>query len=334
MSDLLRGFGVAPDAAIGYSLGETTALFALRAWRDRDEMHERLLRSPLFTRELAGECRAARAAWNLRDHEAVDWRVVAINRSAADARPIVDATQRVHLLIVNAPDECVIGGQRSAVQRVIDALRCDAVELHGAATVHCEIAAGVADAYRDLHRLTTTPPDDVTFYSAARARAYEVTSESAADSITRQALHGFDFPAVIERAYADGVRLFVEIGPRGSCSRMISRILGDRPHLARSASSEDEVGSVLHTIAALIAERALPDLSALYPADRGSQCPPSTTAHTVASSGPRPRAADAASPIVIPLGGPAPQPRWPAVTAAPPVDGDASRENPSATAPP
>ena len=41
VADLLRSAGVTPDSAIGYSLGETTALFALHAWTDRDEMFRR-----------------------------------------------------------------------------------------------------------------------------------------------------------------------------------------------------------------------------------------------------------------------------------------------------
>ena len=42
VTDVLRGLGVVPDAAIGYSLGESAALVALRAWTDRDEMLRRL----------------------------------------------------------------------------------------------------------------------------------------------------------------------------------------------------------------------------------------------------------------------------------------------------
>src|SRR5205085_976720 len=54
MADLAMHFGLKPDAAIGYSLGESTALLALRAWRDRDAMLERLSASSLFATDLAG----------------------------------------------------------------------------------------------------------------------------------------------------------------------------------------------------------------------------------------------------------------------------------------
>ena len=56
IADLLKSFGVRPDAAIGYSLGESSALFATRVWTERDAMHARLEASPLFRTELAGPC--------------------------------------------------------------------------------------------------------------------------------------------------------------------------------------------------------------------------------------------------------------------------------------
>ena len=129
----------------------------------------------------------------------------------------------------------MIGGERQAVQRVVERLGCHFLPLPDTATMHCPIAGVVADAYRELHRLPTTPPAGVRFYSAALGRAYELSQDSAAEALLAQALDTVDFPALIESAYADGVRLFVEIGPGASCSRMIPAILGDRPHRARSA---------------------------------------------------------------------------------------------------
>ena len=71
---------------------------------------------------------------------------------------------------------------------------------------------------------------------------------------------------MIERAYQDGVRVFVEIGPGSSCTRMIGQILAGRPHLARSAcvAGQDPLGTILRLLASLIAERVPVDLSPLY----------------------------------------------------------------------
>jgi PfaB family protein len=266
MSDLLCHLGVRPSAAIGYSLGETASLFALRAWTDRDEMLRRMRESPLFQTQLAGPCLAARKVWRLDDGEEVDWRVTVVNRPADEVRQAILRGGRVYLLITNAPSECVIGGARGDVEDVIITLGCEAIDIEGASTVHCPIAWEVRDAYRELHLLPTTPPKGIRFYSAAAGQSYDVTHESAAESILRQALDGFDFTKTIERAYADGVRVFVEAGPQASCTRMIGRILAGRPHLAKSAdqAGEDGVTTVLKLLASLLAHRAVVDLKPLY----------------------------------------------------------------------
>jgi 3-hydroxymyristoyl/3-hydroxydecanoyl-(acyl carrier protein) dehydratase/malonyl CoA-acyl carrier protein transacylase len=253
VSDLLEHFGVRPDAVIGYSLGETAGLFALRAWSARDEMLRRMLASDLFTTELAGPCRAARRAWHLPDSEDVDWLAGVVACPAQIVRQSLTDRKRVALLIVNTPNEAVVGGQRSAVMALVEQLRCPFFPLTGVSTVHCSIAKQVESEYYDLHLLPTTSPPGVRFYSAARAASYDVIRESAADSILAQALHGHDFPALIEQAYRDGVRTFVEIGPGNVCTRMIGQILQDRPHFARSASvaGQDGVTTLLRLLAGL-----------------------------------------------------------------------------------
>ncbi len=265
-TDLYRALGVMPSAAIGYSLGETASLFALRAWQDWEGMLHRLRSSPLFRVELAGPCDAARRAWKLPADEPVDWVVYAVNADAKRVRRALAAFERAALLIVNAPDECVVGGQRSHVRQVLEALGCESIPLHGASTVHCAIAEEVSADYLELHRLPVTAPADVRFYSAADASPYAVTTESAARSIFAQARDGFDFPQVINSAYDDGVRVFLECGPGASCTRMIRRILAGRPHLAHSICqpNEDGLETIINTAALLVAERVIPDLGGLY----------------------------------------------------------------------
>ena len=266
VTDVLGVFGVKPGAVIGYSLGESTGLFATRTWTGRDEMFGRMEKSTLFTADLTGECRAVREAWKLSAGESVDWMVGVVNRPAEEVRRVIAGRERVYLLIVNTPRECVIGGDRAAVEAVVREMGCGVHPIEGITTVHCEVARGVEQAYRDLHLLNVTPPPGVRFYSGAAGRSYEVTRESAAESIVRQAVGAFDFTKVIETAYADGVRVFVEIGPGASCTRMIDQILEERPHLARSAcaAGQNSVGSFLRLMAQLIAEGVAVDLDVLF----------------------------------------------------------------------
>ena len=267
-TDVMEIFGVRPDAVVGYSLGEAAALFATRTWKQRDDMLARMEASPLFVSDLAGACDAARRAWGLMDGAPLDWLVGVVHRPAATVRAAVKNHEHVYLLIINTSDECVIGGERSAVRRFAASLGATLVPVNGVATVHCEVAGEVQKAYHDLHLFETTPPDGVRIYSVAGGDALEVTRETAARSITSQALRGFDFPAVVKKAYADGVRIFVEMGPGSSTSRMIDKILQDQPHCAVSVNvlGQGEIQSLLRGLATLIAERVPVDLGPLHKA--------------------------------------------------------------------
>ena len=272
VADLAAHFGVKPDAAIGYSLGESTALLALRAWRQRDEMLDRLSNSPLFERDLAG---------------GPEWVAGMVDRSAQTVRAAIGKRKHVYLLISNTPDECVIGGNRGTVEEVIAELDCHWFPLQGVSTVHCELARPVREAYRELHRFDTTPPAGVEFYSCAWGRAYVPDREAAADAIEAQALDTIDFPRVIRAAYDAGVRTFVEVGPGNSCSRMIDKILAGRPHFARSlaVAGADPVGHFLRTLGELHAAGVPLNLEMLNAGAPAAAANPAGKCVTVSISG-------------------------------------------------
>ncbi|WP_277058217.1 beta-ketoacyl synthase N-terminal-like domain-containing protein [Trichlorobacter lovleyi] len=294
VSDLVRSFGISPSSVIGYSLGESAALFSTRTWVDRDLMYSRMQESTLFTHDLAGECRAARTAWGLPDDQQVNWSLGVVMAPADQVRAEISALSRVYLLIINTPDECVVGGDSTAVTELVGRLGCHFFPLYGVTTVHCEVAQPVATPYHDLHLFTTNPPQGVTFYSGAKGDRFEPTQENCAAAILDQALHGIDYPATIEAAYRDGVRLFLEMGPGNSCSRMISRILEGRPHLARSAcfNGQDQILTLLRLLASLIAERVPLDLSPL--------CMAEPLATQVTSNSPQVRLVVGGKPFTIP----------------------------------
>ncbi|WP_054031407.1 beta-ketoacyl synthase N-terminal-like domain-containing protein [Desulfatitalea tepidiphila] len=343
MARLLKKFLPRPEAAIGYSLGESAALFGLGAWPDHGQMLERLAASDLFKTELSGPCRALQQAWGLTGDQPVDWRVAVVNRPVDQVDRAIADTPHVRRLIINTPNECVIGGLAGQIQKVVATLKCEALYLDGVVTVHCDAARPVADAYRALHHFPETKPvDGVRFYSCAGAQAYTVTPDAAADAILAQALHGFDYPRTIEQAYADGVRIFVEAGPQSSCTRMIRQILGDRPHLAVAAHvrGEHECLTLLKCLGTLAAAGVAVDLDALYcyPEDdfkAGKK--PSDTAIRVTVGGPPitlpplPRVADAAEPQSVAVSVPVADrttPR-PGVSKPDALEGDAADSNAS-----
>ncbi len=236
VTDLLRDrLGLQPDDAIGVSLGESTALVSLGAWRDADGLEARMVASPMFRTELAGPMTAVQDAYRsagLAFDPADPYRSVVLMASRAVVEDAIRDIPGVSLQMVDAPGEVVIGGERGAVARVLAKLPgVTSFPAPFAACVHSPEVANVADAYRALHLTDVTDPG-VRIWSAADAAPYRPTADACADAIVRQACGLVDVPRLVEAAWDAGVRVFVEVGPRGSCTRWVDQILGAKPHLA------------------------------------------------------------------------------------------------------
>src|SRR5690606_11233681 len=142
----------------------------------------------------------------------VNWRVFA---PAGDVEAEAAKERHVRLTIVNAPGDVVIGGPPAEVDRVVERVgRSRAYPIGYDVALHCAEARAYDGPWRELHTRATYPVPGVRFYTSATCSHYEPTSEACAEAITRMAQQRVDFPRLIENAYADGVRVFVEHGPR------------------------------------------------------------------------------------------------------------------------
>ncbi|MBW2996754.1 hypothetical protein KY349_00265 [Candidatus Woesearchaeota archaeon] len=237
----------------------------MRVWKERDFMMKRMGDSSLFTDELAGPFNAVKKAWKLPDNSKVDWVVGVVNVPAKKVKESLEGKKKVYLLIINTPDECVVGGDKQAVLELVEDLGCNFLPVEQATIAHCDVVKEVDRQYRGIHLFKVYPPEGTSFYSGSWGKKYEMTSDNAADSILAHAVEGIDFPKTVNAAYDAGARIFIEIGPGASCTRMISKILAGKPYFAMSANypGQNEVSSVLRLLAALVAERVPVDLSSL-----------------------------------------------------------------------
>ncbi|MCC2280516.1 beta keto-acyl synthase [Streptomyces sp. ET3-23] len=236
-----------PAAAIGYSSGETSALIALEAWPDAAALAEDARRGDLFTRDVTGEYRAIRRAWRARGITGSRWRNYLLTAPLEQVREAVATQPAVHVMAVNAPGVCVVGGEESACAALVrERFPHQAVRLDYDIAAHAPELETVREAWHRLHRRPTVAVPGVRFYRGDNAEPYLPTEESAADALTAQATRTVDFPAVIERAYADGIRVFVEHGPLSLCTDWIGRILEGREHLA--VALDEPGGRALHRL--------------------------------------------------------------------------------------
>ena len=246
--------GIEPEAAIGFCAGETNALFAMGAWNDFDGLYEDLEQEGIFGRRLGGHFETVRKAWDLDSEvEWQTWRILAPIEAVEEA---VAGEDQCYITIVNAPGDCVVGGEASACARVIQAIgEKRARPLGYNIAMHCEATRPIEALWHDMHHRPTEPVPGVRFYTHSTLDHYEVDADKVADALVGQAMGRVDFPKLINRAYDDGVRVFIEHGPRAGCTRWIGRILGDREHVAVSLdrTGRDSLTQTVDTTAQLLA---------------------------------------------------------------------------------
>jgi len=256
--DLLR---LQPDAVIGYSSGESNSLFATGTWTDLDAMIGDARAGQLFTEEIGGRMGAVRRAWD-RD---ITWETWTVLAPVNEVQALVDLQEHVHLSVIHSDSDCIVAGDATACAAVCEAIgtqRC--LRLHYDLAVHVPELDGVREAWLDLHRRAVTPPASIRIYSGGRGGAYEPTEEACAQAILSQANQRLDFRKVIEAAWKDGVRVFIEHGPQGSCTRWIRDILGDREAVVVSLDRKGAgLDPLMDAVAALLAAGVDFDLDAL-----------------------------------------------------------------------
>jgi acyl transferase domain-containing protein/3-hydroxymyristoyl/3-hydroxydecanoyl-(acyl carrier protein) dehydratase len=253
--------GLRPDAWLGYSSGETNALFGAGIWQDADALIAATERSGLMRREIGGEFAAVSRRWG-REARWDCWTVAA---SPEAVRAALAGLRDVHLAIIHSDGDCMIAGDAEgcvvAVER-LGAARCQRLDYTLA--VHVPELAEIAEDWLRLHRLPVTPPAHGRIYSSARAAAYPPSEAACAQAILEQATQTLDIRPLLRAAWDDGVRIFIEHGPGSALARAVRSALGEREALVVSLDRRGQgIEAALGAAAALLAAGVAVDVEAL-----------------------------------------------------------------------
>jgi acyl transferase domain-containing protein/3-hydroxymyristoyl/3-hydroxydecanoyl-(acyl carrier protein) dehydratase len=246
--------GLRPDACIGFSAGETAALFAVGAWSEIDRYYDEIAASETWTRRLAQGLEVLEEAWVDYPEAKREWRNWAVHASPEETLRALAGEPLAHLVTINAPGACSIAGQADACERVVDRLgrgRCR--PLHYDLIHHCPEMVAYRGPWKRLNTRTTASLN-IRFYTGADPDAsFYPDQAQVAWSLTGMSERTVNYPRMIRRAWEDGVRIFIEHGPRSSCTSYIGQILAGREHLAVSMDSygSSDVRQVCEVVAQL-----------------------------------------------------------------------------------
>lgn len=263
-------FKIQPQAAFGYSLGENSMMFAMDVWSQAGAMRTSLEASPIFHERVSGPQNAIREFWNLsraaagKKHASL-WANYVLMAPVEKVRAALQAETRVYLTHINTPRQVVIGGEKAACQRVAQALGCMHLQAPYHHAIHCDAVVSEFDAFERLHDWPVENETEIPIYSAAYYAPLQHDSKAIAESFARMLTHTIDFPRLVELAYAEGSRVFIELGAGSNCSKWIEAILKGRPFAAMTINQSGlgDHSAILRLLARLISHGFKPDLTAL-----------------------------------------------------------------------
>ncbi|WP_394705858.1 beta-ketoacyl synthase N-terminal-like domain-containing protein [uncultured Hyphomonas sp.] len=259
--DILK---VKPDAAIGLSLGESNALFSFGYWKDPGALLDEISNAAMYERHIGGEFETAKQAWG--PNVPTDWTNWRLQAPVGDVQAALPQHPGVEITIIYTDEDCMIGGPAEACRSLCETFGKRAgVKMNQHLIVHAKAMRPFAETWRRLHTREVHRGSGVRLYANAIHGAYEPETELVADMLTRQAVDTVDFPRTVRQAWKDGVRTFLELGPRDTLTASLNNTLKDRPFkaIATDRIEASDLGQIAHAAAFLFADGREIDLTPL-----------------------------------------------------------------------
>ena len=257
---LMTELGLKPDMIVGHSTGEYSAMRAAGVLDLSDQ--EVFAR---FVREMN------------RGHQEVATRdgvpPAAMLAVGAEREQVATVVARIggalHVAMDNCPHQSVIVGPHDA----IEAART-LVQKHGwmhellnfERAYHTPLFAPYTEHLRRVFAELPVQAPSVPIYSCTTAAAYPSDPSAIRTLMVEHWVRPVEFRRTIDALYAEGVRLFVEVGPRGNLTSFVEDTLRGQPFCAVPANVQRRTGisQLNHCVALLAAHGVDLTLMSLY----------------------------------------------------------------------
>ncbi|MFI9270968.1 SDR family NAD(P)-dependent oxidoreductase [Kitasatospora sp. NPDC052896] len=222
--ELLALAGVRPQLAGGHSYGELVALCAAGALAAED--------LPALSAE------RARAILDAVGEGADPGSMAAVTASAEEveqALAAADSAGRVVTANHNAPRQTVVSGpteEVAAATRLLREAGYGVKRLPVACAFHSPLVAGAGERFAAALASRPVRAPEFPVWSNRTATAYPADPAAIRAELAAQIGAPVRFTAQIEAMYEAGARVFVEAGPGSVLTRLVSEVLGERPHRA------------------------------------------------------------------------------------------------------
>ncbi len=232
MFRLLSSFGIKPDMVIGHSLGEYAAATA----------------AGVFTLENGLRAVTSRAkemsSVKVKDPgkmASIGWPAEKVDRELKKISGYVICANK------NCPLQTVIAGEAAAVDKAVAmfvSLGVQAQEIAVSHAFHSAIIEPAIGPYRKFLENIPAEPWKIPLLSNVTADYFPPGKQATYDLLLKQMTSPVEFIGQLERMYADGVRTFIECGPKRVLSAFATSTLKGKPGVTILSSNHPKRGGI------------------------------------------------------------------------------------------
>src|SRR3990172_2641694 len=257
---LLTRLGIHPDVIVGHSTGEYSAMLAagILDLGDEEKFGHFALELNRMYRQEASRTGVPQAT------------LIAVGAERAQVAAIVEETGGdIFVAMDNCPHQTVIVGEQNAAREALEEIRRRGLiyeTLSFDRPYHTPLFEQYSQGLRDFFAALPIGQPAVETWSCATAAPYPDDPDEIRRLAVGQWARPVEFARTIEAMYEAGVRLFVEVGPRGNLTAFVDDILRGKPCLAVPANVQRRSGitQLNHMLALLAAQGVEMQLDYLY----------------------------------------------------------------------
>jgi len=258
---LIEKLGIKPDAMVGHSTGEHSALLASRVVQVEDDAE--LIQHILGVYEVFDKLNSTSDI-----PEAVLLAVAGADHAFLEQQ-VEKSEGELYIALDNCVHQVVLCGKEAMIDKLMAVLTPKGAicqKLPFARAYHTpwfEVFSKPLKGHFDRLRIGSA---EAALYSCVTAGPYPKDADEIRQLAAVQWSSTVRFRETIDAMYRDGVRLFVEIGPRSNLTGFTDDVLRSKPHAAIPSNVQHRSGIVQlhHMLGQLVAHGVNPKLEHLY----------------------------------------------------------------------
>lgn len=226
VGEILASVGLRPAALAGHSYGELVALCWAGVFSREDLFRISEARGRFMAEATGPDAGAMAAVWADRAQVA---------EALGDLLDPGRGSDWVTLANMNSPRQTVISGTTAGVEEAISRLsarKIRARKLPVACAFHSPLVEPAQRRLAEFLREIEFHAPKIVVYSNTHGAAYPTDPEAIRDILSVHLARPVEFVREVEAMYADGARIFVEVGAGQVLTGLVRQILGERAHMA------------------------------------------------------------------------------------------------------